>query len=96
MLKLGINVYGGIKAAEKSAHPIHWKGGHVKYKNSFSTEGKGQRKRKLLKGESPSTVCADRIHPVLSFFKSKWRYLFFLYNWHFCGKKKISIFKKYL
>lgn len=77
MLKLGINVYSGIKAAEKSAHPIHWKGRHVKHKTSIATEARGQGQRQLLKGVCPSTICADRIHPVFSFFKSKWRYLFF-------------------
>lgn len=71
MLKLGINAYGGTKAAEKSAHPVCWKGGHVKYKNSITTEARGQCKRKLLKGVCTPTICADRIHPLTSFFKSK-------------------------
>lgn len=30
MFKLSVNVYGGIKAVEKSAHPLHWTHGAQK------------------------------------------------------------------
>lgn len=68
-LRWGINMHGAIKAAEKSAHPIHWKGKHVKYQISISRETTGQHKTRLLKGVCPSTVSEDRIHPLLYFSK---------------------------
>lgn len=61
MFKLSINVYGGIKAVEKSAHPLHQTHGVQKV---VCTEARGQPKRKLLKGLCPSTRYADRIHPL--------------------------------
>lgn len=78
-----------IKAAEKSAHPIGWKGKQVKHKMSNSRETRRQHKTSL-KGVCPSTVSADRIHILLD--QRKIKVFIFLCNWHL-GGWGISIFK---
>lgn len=71
ILKLGTNAYGGIKASEKSAHPVCWKDGHVKYKTSITKEAREQCKRALLKGVCPSLYVQTEFILYSLFFESK-------------------------
>lgn len=59
-------MHGGIKAAEKSAHPTGWKGEHVKHHMNVSRETRGLHKTTLLQAVCPSTISEENSPPTLS------------------------------